>query len=114
MSSQLDELKERSRKRRQVLAQQLGVDDSDGLTKALASQEERAEARDIIPPRKQLKLPSDRSSVATSDLEPTRGTEAAKNPKEEKAGVVHDRRRSSDDVELSEKVYTDSSAFLKG
>ena len=115
MASPLEALKAKSRKRREILALQLGVDDADGLTKALASQEERAEARDVLPPQKIPRLAPDRAVVSSESDVGIRGNEVAKGPDgEQHAQATRVRRRSSEDVELSEKVYTDSSAFLKG
>lgn len=103
MADKLKELKERSQKRRALLAQQYGVDSPDGLSRVISSKEEQDE-------KKALKRST--SGSLESPLAAKRPGDQVKVPSTSK-GTGDTKDPQGDDAEV-EEIYTDSSAFLKG
>ncbi|XP_060577656.1 N6-adenosine-methyltransferase non-catalytic subunit-like [Ruditapes philippinarum] len=99
MSDRLKELRERSQKRKQLLAQALGVDSPDDLKGVLKSKEEI----------KQSKAEKQSSSDTSTKKKSRRSSVEKSSEQHEKEG----NEKKEEQFETDE-IYTDSSAFLKG
>ncbi|XP_072038432.1 N(6)-adenosine-methyltransferase non-catalytic subunit METTL14-like [Amphiura filiformis] len=111
MSDRLKALKERSRQRRQLLAQQLGASGADDLGSVLSSKEELEEASKALP----LPVPVTSASISGDPSPPTKRlaipSKAPKEPTDRRISI--EGKQNPEDEEQGE-VYKDSSTFLKG
>ncbi|XP_060078609.1 N6-adenosine-methyltransferase non-catalytic subunit-like [Ylistrum balloti] len=101
MGDRLKQLKERSLKRKQVLAQAFGVGSPDGLKTALRS-------KDDIEDEKKATIPSETEKTAENQ-KVIKLSEEQQQPDEQK-----DKAKNDAELDDEDEFYTDSSTFLKG
>ena len=128
MAARLQEMRERSKRRRELLALQMGVEDDSGLRRVLNSEEDR-----ITPSQSEAKSAAGTRESASKSVDRNPVSEAphSRSRQRPKPGSTGDRERerrgvSADDGPpkdappgdeegtFEESVYRDSSAFLKG
>ncbi|XP_076074304.1 N(6)-adenosine-methyltransferase non-catalytic subunit METTL14-like [Mytilus galloprovincialis] len=106
MGDRLKELRERSQKRKQLLAQAFGVDSPDGLKKVLKSKDE------ILNEEKPSKTGGAPALVVENQLS---DETSKKSDNTDDRKPFKRRKEELEDIEEElEEIYTDSSTFLKG
>ncbi|XP_005112284.1 N6-adenosine-methyltransferase non-catalytic subunit [Aplysia californica] len=105
MGDRLKEMRQRSQKRKELLAQVYGIENPNNLKSVLKTHDE------IKVPEKKEKLSSFQGGTAASSS--TTPVPSAFSPLDQKTTRERDSGQTAEDFEPDE-IYTDSSAFLKG
>ncbi|XP_028832126.1 N(6)-adenosine-methyltransferase non-catalytic subunit METTL14 [Denticeps clupeoides] len=108
MNSRLQEMRERQKLRRQLLAQQLGAESADSIGAVLNSKDEQKE---IEATRETCRASFHSSVVVAKKKCQAEGDDAEEDIEEQKDDVEP---QQSDESAQYEEVYKDSSTFLKG
>ncbi|KAG9337094.1 hypothetical protein JZ751_029762 [Albula glossodonta] len=108
MNSRLQEIRERQKIRRQLLAQQLGAESADSIGAVLNSKDEQKEIEET---RETCRASFDTSAPGAKRKCQTEGEDPEEDVEDPKDEVE---QQQADDSGPYEEVYKDSSTFLKG
>ncbi|GLD66920.1 N6-adenosine-methyltransferase subunit METTL14, partial [Lates japonicus] len=108
MNSQLQEIRQRQKLRRQLLAQQLGAESADSIGAVLNSKDELKEIEET---RETCRASFDSSAVPSKRKAQMEGEDTEEDVEEQKDEVEV---QQPDESNPYEEVYKDSSTFLKG
>ncbi|KAM8842588.1 N(6)-adenosine-methyltransferase non-catalytic subunit METTL14 [Synchiropus picturatus] len=108
MNSRLQEIRERQKLRRQLLAKQLGAESADSIGAVLNSKDE---LKEIEESRETCRASLDSSIPQTKRKAPTEGEDTEEEVEEQKDEVEV---QPPEESNAYEEVYKDSSTFLKG
>uniref|UniRef100_A0A1A8SAK2 N(6)-adenosine-methyltransferase non-catalytic subunit METTL14 n=1 Tax=Nothobranchius rachovii TaxID=451742 RepID=A0A1A8SAK2_9TELE len=108
MNSRLQEIREKQKLRRQILAQQLGAESADSIGAVLHSKDELKEIEET---REASRASYDSSAPPLKKKPQTEGEDTEEDVEEQKDEVEV---QQEDETNPYEEVYKDSSTFLKG